>query len=345
MVCYCETWEDLEDFANEREDWLRKHLSLANGIPSHDTIGRVISQLDPSAFLACLQEWIDGLQLELKGKGIHIDGKTARHSFDSASNLKALHMVSAWVDDLSLCLGQVATDEKSNEITAVPALLELLEIRGAVVTLDAMNCQQKTVQQIVDQEADYVITVKDNQPTLHNEIREYFLEYFEGGEQDRRFRRQADKTRSRGRISQRTVTVAPVPAAIRETGKWKGIRSVGMIYRHREPVDATRPRAIGESDHVTYFISSLRPTASLIAPYVHKHWTVENSLHWTLDVTFTEDKSRIRQGAAPAIMGSLRRFVLSLLKRDTSMPKTSLKRKRLRAALNTDKLEAVLFGD
>jgi len=342
-VCYCETWEELEDFGKEREDWLRKYLSLNNGIPSHDTIARVIARLEPSAFLGCLQQWIDGLCLDLAGKGIHVDGKTMRHSFDGTNNLKALHMVSAWVDDLNLCLGQVATDQKSNEITAVPALLELLEIKGAVVTLDAMNCQQKTVEQIVDQEADYVITVKDNQPTLHEEVRQQFVEYFEGDEQDRRFRRHRRKARSRGRKTEEMVIVAPVPESIRAMGKWKGIQSIGMVHRHREPVNPENPRAIPESDHVTFFISSLRPTASLIAKHVSKHWTVENSLHWTLDVTFTEDRSRVRKGAAPAILGSLRRFVLSLLKMDTSMPNTSLKRKRLRAALNTDNLEAVLF--
>ena len=341
-ICYCETWEDIEDFGNERKEWLGKYLSLEGGIPSHDTIARVISRLDTATFYECLQSWIDSLKLDLTGKGIHVDGKTARHSFDGASNLKAMHMVSAWVDELSICLGQVATDEKSNEITAVPMLLEMLKIKGAVVTLDAMNCQQKIVEQIVEQEADYVITVKDNQPTLATAIADRFEDYFENNSQDRSVRSHRRQSRTRGRIAEQTVTVAPVPEEIKAMNKWKGIQSIGMVYRHREPIHSGNPRAIPESDHVTYFISSLRPTASLISKYVSKHWTVENSLHWTLDVTFTEDKSRIRKGSAPAIMGALRRFVLSLLKRDTSLPKTSLKRKRLRATLNTDTLDAIL---
>lgn len=344
-ICYCETWEDIEDFGHEREEWLRKYLTLENGIPGHDTIARVISRLDPAMFFECLQQWIGSLKLDLRGKGIHVDGKTARRSFDGNSNLQAMHMVSAWVDEESICLGQLATDQKSNEITAVPMLLELLEIKGAVVTLDALNCQQKTVQQIVDREADYVIAAKANQPKLFEAVLDQFIEFDDKDQRDRRFRSVRKTTRSRGRETQRTITVAPVSEEIIATGKWAGIKSVIRVTRQREAVNADNPRAIAETHSVAFFISSLPPTASLVAKYIDKHWTVENSLHWTLDVTFTEDKSRVSKGSAPAIMGSLRRFALSLLKRDTSMPKTSLKRKRLRAALNTDNLEAVLFGN
>ena len=343
-ICYCETWEDIEDFGKERQEWLGKYLELKNGIPGHDTIARVISRLDTADFFECLQQWIVGLQLELKGRGVHIDGKTARHSFDNASNLKAMHMVSAWVDEVSLCLGQVATDQKSNEITAIPLLLEMIEIKGAVVTLDAMGCQEKIVDKIVEREADYVITAKNNQPKLCKAIAEQFEQYFEDDLRDKAVRSNKQVSRDRGRLAERTVIVAPVPASIKATGKWAKIKTIGMVHRHREATNKDNPRGIKETDHATYFISSLPPNASLVAKHVNKHWTVENKLHWTLDVTFTEDKSRVRKGSAPAIMGSLRRFVLSLLKRDTSMPKTSLKRKRLRAALNTDKLEAILFG-
>ena len=182
-ICYCETSEDIEDFGKERQEWLGNYLDLKNGIPGHDTIARVISRLDTADFFECLQQWIDGLQLELKGRGVHIDGKTARHSFDNASNLKAMHMVSAWVDEVSLCLGQVATDQKSNEITAIPLLLEMIEIKGAVVTLDAMGCQEKIVDKIVEREADYVITAKNNQPKLCKAIAEQFEQYFEDDRQ------------------------------------------------------------------------------------------------------------------------------------------------------------------
>jgi len=190
-----------------------------------------------------------------------------------------------------------------------------------------------------------VITVKGNQPALHEAIVQTLMDYQEDDLRDPRVRSNRQQKRSRGRQTDQTVIVAPVPKAIKDTGKWEGIQSIGMVYRHREAIHPDRQRAIEESDHVTYFISSLRPTASLIAKYVGKHSTVENSLHWTLDVTFTENQSRVRKGISPAIMAGLRRFVLSLLKRDTSMPKTSLKRKRLRSALNTDTLETVLFGN
>ena len=343
-IANCETWEEIVDFGVERREWFEQFLELKNGIPSHDTFGRVIAALDTAKFFECLQGWVTQLQLDMQGKGIHIDGKTARHSFDNASNKQALHMVSAWVDEHKVCLGQVATDAKSNEITAIPMLLDLLNIKGAVVTLDAMGCQEKITKAIIEKEADYVITAKDNQPSLVKAIATQFSIYEDNDYKDREVRSAKSLSRSRGRIQERVVTVAPVPESIKAMKKFAGIKSIGMVYRHREPVNPDNPRAIKVSDTVTYFISSLPPTASLIAKHVNKHWTVENSLHWSLDVTFTEDKSRIRKGFAPEIMASLKRFVITLLKRDTSMPKKSMKRKRKVAAMNSDSLEAILFG-
>ena len=343
-IANCETWDEIEDFGNERIDWFKQYLDLEHGVPSHDTIGRVISLLDTAKFFECLQDWVTQLQLDLKGRGIHIDGKAARRSFDQASNKKPLHMVSAWVDEHKVCLGQLATEEKSNEITAIPMLLDLLNIKGAVVTLDAMGCQEKITEAIIAKEADYVITAKDNQPRLVAAIARQFSEYEDRDNQDREVRTARKKTRSRGRIQEQVVTVAPVPDSIKAMNKWQGIKTIGMVYRHREAINKNNPRAIKESDNVTYFISSLPPTASKVIQYVNKHWTVENSLHWSLDVTFTEDQSRIRKGSSPEIMASLRRFVITLLKRDTSMPKKSMKRKRKVAALNSAALEAILFG-
>ena len=343
-IANCETWEEIKDFANERKEWFQQYLELKNGLPSEDTIARVISMLDTAKFFECLQDWVTQLQLDLQGKGIHLDGKTARHSFDHKNNQKALHMVSAWVDEHKVCLGQLATEQKSNEITAIPMLLELLDIQGAVVTLDAMGCQEKITETIIAKEADYVITAKKNQPSLLSAIQEQFQEYAAGDFQDRKVRSHRTDSRSRGRIQKNVVTVAPVPESIQAMDKFAGIRTIGMVRRHREAIHKDNPKAIKESDNVTYFISSLPPTASKVARHVNKHWTVENSLHWSLDVTFTEDRSRIRKGSAPEIMSSLRRFVISLLKRDTSMPKKSMKRKRKVAAMNSDALEAILFG-
>ncbi|MCL4162722.1 UNVERIFIED_CONTAM: hypothetical protein GTU68_018161 [Idotea baltica] len=343
-IANCETWDEIEDFGNERLEWFEQYLELQHGIPSHDTIARVISALDTAKFFECLQEWVTQLQLDIQGKGIHIDGKTARRTFDHKNNKKALHMVSAWVDEHKVCLGQLATEEKSNEITAIPMLLELLNIKGGVVTLDAAGCQEKITKVIIAQEADYVITAKDNQPKLVQAIAEQFSKYEDNEYKDREVRSTRTKSRSRGRIQEQVVTVAPVPDSIKSMKKWQGIKTIGMVYRHREAINKDNPRAIKESDNVTYFISSLPPTASKVAKHVNKHWTVENSLHWSLDVTFTEDKSRIRKGNSPEIMASLRRFVLTLLKRDTSMPKKSMKRKRKIAAMNSNSLAAILFG-
>ena len=207
-ICGAESWTDVERFGEKKIEWFKKFLKLENGIPSHDTIGRVFAALDTAAFNVCLQDWIEHLQLELRGQGVHIDGKTVRHSFDAATNRKALHLVSAWADGLSICLGQVATDEKSNEITAVPMLLELLEIRGAVITLDAMNCQRKTVAKIRDKQADYVITVKKNQGkrasvlgVWRGELPESPMSLASHNSQDTRAYRRANRDRCSGTAS------------------------------------------------------------------------------------------------------------------------------------------------
>lgn len=344
-ICGAESWTDVERFGWEKYDWFKTFLELENDIPSHDTIGRVFAALDTAAFNVCLQDWIEHLQLELRGQGIHIDGKTARHSFDAATNRKALHLVSAWADGLSICLGQVATDAKSNEITAVPMLLDLIEIRGGVVTLDAMNCQRKTVAKIRDNQADYLITVKKNQEGLHQQIEEAFLEFGEENFKSRSCRSHTTKRKTRGRIEERTVVVAAAPRSLKESGRWSDIATIGMVYRHREVDPKSKgEKSIKESDHVTYFISSLPPKAKLVESYVSKHWTVENRLHWTLDVTFTEDASRIRKGNGQEIMGSFRRLALSILKRDTSLKKESIRGKRLIAGWNNLALSAIIAG-
>ena len=344
-IAGCDCWTEVAQFARERIDWFRKFIPLKNGIPSHDTIGRVLSALDTASFQACLLEWVNRLCLDMRGQGIQIDGKTLRRSFDAASNRQALHVVSAWCNGLSVCLGQVATDEKSNEITAVPMLLELLNIDGAVVTLDAMNCQRKTVAKICDKGADYVITVKRNQKKLHKAIREEFERLGEDNFRSSRCRSHRTTRKTRGRIEERTVTVAPVPRALKETAAWANLKTIGMVYRHREEDPKSRINSpIPETDHVTYFISSLPTRAKTISKYVREHWTVENKLHWTLDVTFTEDSSRIRKGSGPEVMAAIRRTALSILKRDTSMPKRSLRLKRKTAGWSPDALEAIIRG-
>lgn len=344
-VAGCETYTEVEQFAGERHDWFRKFLRLENGIPSHDTIGRVLAALDSHSFQACLHDWIDHLCLDLRGQGVHIDGKTLRHSFDTATNRQALHMVSAWSSGLQVCLGQIATEEKSNEITAVPMLLDLLNIEGAVVTLDAMHCQRKTVAKIRDRKADYLITVKKNQRNLFQQVASEFEKFGEDNYRSSKCRSHRETRQTRGRLEERIVYVAAAPRSLKETGQWADLKTIGMVYRHRE-ADPKSQRQTPEptSDRVTFFISSLPPTAKRVAQYVHSHWSVENSLHWTLDVTFTEDSSRIRQGNGPEILASLRRIALTILKRDTSQQKMSIRLKRKVASWSQEAMEAIILG-
>jgi predicted transposase YbfD/YdcC len=322
----------VERFGNEKIEWFRTFLRLENGIASHDTFGRVFAALDTNEFYACLSNWIASLQLDLKGKTVAIDGKTLRRSFDKSAGRTALHMVTAWVSDLHLSIGQLATEEKSNEITAVPQLLEMLAIEGAVVTLDAMHCQKKTAKAIRERKADYVLQVKGNQPKLYEELQELFIAH---GEEDYRgVRRHTTVEKGHGRVERREYYVRAAPQEL--ASQWQDIRSVGMVYRHREMNDHS-------SDEVSFFLSSLPPKVRALARHVRDHWGVENGLHWSLDVTFSEDLSRIRKGNGQEIAGGLRRLALSILKQDTTL-KESLRGKRLRAGWNNDTLQAILTG-
>lgn len=332
-ICGAEGWADVERFGKMKRDWFARFLSLENGIPSHDTFGRLFARLDTQEFQTCVHNWLLNLGLQLKDQGISIDGKTLRHSFDTATGKSALHVVSAWASQLRICLGQVAVDGKSNEITAVPKLLELLELTGAVVTLDAMHCQKGTTAAIRAKKADYVITVKANQPTLHDAVQQFFLDAANRDYQGVRIHKTTE--RNRGRVERREVYVAPAPAELSESGEWVGLRSIGMIYRYRHDGD--------ESHTVTFFISSLPPRVKRIARHVRGHWGVENSLHWVLDVTFAEDASRIRKDNSPEIAGIFRRLALSVLQQDTSI-KSSIRGKRLQAGWNEEILEGILCG-
>jgi predicted transposase YbfD/YdcC len=334
-ICGVDNWADLERFAYAKKDWFRRFLELENGIPSHDTFGTVFARLDTEEFHDCLQQWIESLAICLQGQGVHIDGKTLRQSFDSEAGRSALRMVSAWASGEHLCLGQIAVDEHSNEITAVPKLLEMLELSGAVVTLDAMHCQQETAQAIRKQEADYILTVKGNQKSLREIIAAEFVRYAENGFSDSRVRTHKTTERSHGRDELRAYTVAPAPAELRKMG-WCDIKTIGMVYRERTANGKT-------SEELIYFISSLPPKVREIAKHVRNHWAVENQLHWSLDVTFAEDASRIRKGNGQEIAGGFRRVALSLIKRNTTV-KASLRGKRLMAGWNPAVLKQILSG-
>ena len=333
-ICGAEGWADVERFGKAKRDWFARFLELPNGIPSHDTMGRVFARLDTAQFLACLHNWLQSMNLDLKERGIAIDGKTLRRSFDKGSGKSALHVVSAWASGLRLCLGQVAVDDKSNEITAVPKLLELLELTGAVVTVDAMHCQRETAAAIRARGADYIFTVKQNQPTLCDELSRMFSRFGERGYQKSGVRTWITNERSHGRTERREYHVAPVPADWRLRHEWMDVRSVGMIHRYRQCGDKVHEEAV-------FVISSLPPKVKRIAEKIRGHWGIENSLHWVLDVTFSEDSSRIRKGDAPEIASIFRRLALNVLQRDTSV-KSSIRGKRLLAGWNVSILEQIL---
>lgn len=332
-VCGIDTWTDLEEFVCVKIEWFRKYLTLENGVPSHDTFGRVFALLDTDEFHVCLQRWIESLAVCLRDQGVHIDGKVLRRSFDTASDTKALTMVSAWASNAGLCLGQVAVDADSNEITAVPKLLKLLDISGAIVTLDAMHCQKETARAIRKKDADYLLTVKGNQPELKQFIEGLFERHAEEGFRDSRVRTHKTGEQGHGREELRVYTVAPAPAALRKQG-WVDARTVGMVYRSRIVKGK-------ETCEVVYFISSLEPQVRRLAKQLRNHWTVENQLHWSLDVTFSEDASRIRKGASPEIAAGFRRLALSLIKQNTTR-KASLRAKRLIAGWDETFLEEIL---
>lgn len=335
-ICGADSWVDVEKFGVAKQAWFSRFLNLPNGIPSHDTFGRVFARLDTQEFLLGVQNWLRSLHLSLKDQGVAIDGKSLRGAVDAASGKSALHLVSAWASGLRLSLGQVAVDGKSNEITAVPQLLDLLELTGAVVTMDAMHCQKNTVAAIRAKGADYLIAVKDNQPKLHTLLHELFISY---GEQDYKvpgLRCHKTVERNRGRDETRICYAIAAPKELRASSEWLDVQSVVMIYRECQRG--------GKLQHeVSFFLTSLPPKVKRIASYIRGHWGIENSLHWTLDVTFSEDRSRIRTGNAPEIASIFRKLALMVLQRDTSS-KGSLRGKRLQAGWNEDFLERILCG-
>lgn len=337
FLCGAEGWEDVERYGSIKRDWLAKWLELPNGIPSHDTFRRLFRALRPAEFVRCLQSFVTTLQAECQGRQIAIDGKTICGSFDTATNRSALHLVSAWSTEAGLSLGQVAVDSKSNEITAVPSLLAMLELEGATVTLDAMHCQRETAAEIRQRGADYVLCVKGNQQKLHEAVSQAFMAHAEADFNAPAIRRYKTTDAGHGRHETREYFVAPAPKALVAAGQWRDLSMIGMVIRTRQVGDA-EPR-----DEVTYYISSLPVKVKGFARVVRGHWRIENTLHWCLDVTFAEDRSRIRAGNAPENVALLRRLALSILKQDTSLDE-SLRGKRLMAGWDNRTLEGILCG-
>ncbi len=316
-------WAEVERYGRAKLDFFRRFLDLPHGIPSHDTFGRVFARLKPDALLACVTRWLAALGRAVDGEVVAIDGKTLRGSFDTAAGQSPLHLVSAFATDARLVLGQVACDAKSNEITAIPLLLELLDLNGAVVTIDAMGCQAKIARAIRDAGADYVLAVKDNQPTLHAAVIDAFVAYAEADYADPALRRFATVGRGHGRDERREYFCAPVPAAVKASEAWADVASIGMVLRSRTVAGQT-------SEELSYFISSRPPKVKAFAKAVRDHWGIENRVHWVLDVTSAEDKSRVRSDRGPENLATLRRLALSILQNDATV-NDSLKGKRQRA--------------
>ena len=334
VIAGAEGWEDIEEFGKQKHDWLKKYLRLPGGIPSHDTISRVFRRIKPEAFQQGFARWIESLHERLGLRQVAIDGKTLRRSHDRRTMKSALHAVSAWSVENHLVLGQQAVREKSNEIIAIPKLLELLELQGAIVTIDAMGCQKEIAAKIVRGGGDYVLAVKDNQPKLHAALHEHFLHLHESDFATADCRRRVTRETAHGRKEERYYYQSPLPDSLRRfAGDWSGLATIGQVVSLTE-------REGKEVSEVRYYISSLPPGVKRFAGAVRGHWGIENSLHWVLDMTFREDESRIRKDHGPENFALLRRFAVSLIKQDTSPG--SIRRKRKRAAWNNQALAKIV---
>jgi predicted transposase YbfD/YdcC len=334
-IAGAQDWQEIETFGRKRKDWLRRFLELPNGVPSHDTFERVFDRLQPRAFQACFREWVRAVSEALRIKHVAIDGKTLRGS--GSAKLGPLHLVSAWATAQRLSLGQVAVDAKSNEITAIPALLELLDLKGALVTIDAMGCQKDIAAKIVAAGGDYALTVKDNQPHLLEDIQARFAwaldRDFAGVEHDTYETRE----RGHGREEYRWYTVLHGTAGIRHHEEWAGLAAIGMCYSERTVAGGKT------TAEARYFIGSKRASAKYYGTGLRNHWGIENSLHWQLDVTFQEDRNRVTRRNAAENLALLRRLTLSLLQAHPA--KLSIAKKRFAAALDPGFLEEILRGD
>lgn len=325
VICGADSWVDVEMFGKSKKDWLSRMLELPNGIPSHDTFGRVFARIDPVQFEACFTEWVQAVNEVIEGQIVAIDGKTLRRSYDRRGDKTAIHMVSAWASANRLVLGQIRVDDHSNEITAIPELLSTLDVSGCTVTIDAMGCQKEIATTITDQGADYVLALKQNQPQLYDDVTEMF-DHAQGSEfsnLDHHFSETIEK--GHGRIEKRRCWAVSDPdhlGYVNDRNQWAGLKSLAMVESERTENGKT-------STQTRYYISSLPNDARRLLSSARTHWGIENSVHWVLDVAFDEDASRVRQGNAAENLSVLRRMALNMLKQEsTSQGGVAAKRKR-----------------
>ena len=335
----CEGWKSIRDFGLLKLDWLRQYLPYENGIPVDDTLARVMRRLDTKQFANCFTNWIQSVTKATHGDVIAIDGKTLRRSHDISADKSAIHMVSAWSSANGVVLGEEKTAEKSNEITAIPELLNSLAIKGCIVSIDAMGCQKDIAEKIIKQKGNYLLALKGNQGNLHEEVSSFLItaknDNFKNVEHD--FYEDIDA--GHGRIEVRrayAIDFKKYKKHLPSGSQWKKLTSIIMIETTREARDfKTKDRR--------FYISSCDASAEDLLNAARKHWGVENSLHWTLDVTFREDESRIRKDASPENYAIFRHIALNIIRKDTSID-ASVKRKRHMAALNDDVRSTLLQG-
>ena len=337
VICYCESWEDLELFANERLDFLKNYLAFEHGVPDKNTLARVMAALNPKQFKTSFTRWVESFKSSSMGS-IAIDGKTLRRSYDAANNSPAIHMVSAFATEARLVLGQVKTEAKSNEITAIPELLNQIKIKGLIISIDAMGCQKSIAEKIINEGGDYVLSLKENHPTLLEDV-ELFLQteiHKKTSQNHLKFKEEIDK--GHGRLETRQYWITEKINWLDSKVDWKNLKSIGCVKRTREIKGKI-------TTEWAYFISSLSDNAEIFGKVVRNHWSIENQLHWVLDVVFDEDQSRIRSKNAAENMAVVRHFVMNILQKAKSFHKGSMKQLRKKAGWNTNTLKTLLELD
>ena len=335
VICGCKSWEEVALYAEHKADWLSTFLELPGGTPSKDTFRRLFARLKPAAFQACFRNWTQALAARLGVKQVAIDGKALRGSHDRGLGKAGLHLVSAWATANHLTLGQVAVEGKSNEITAIPKLLELLDLAGALVTIDALGCQKEIARRIREGGGHYVLAVKGNQDRLLEDVQACFAAELEKPAGEGRWSCHEATERGHGRIETRQTFTIDRPVGIRDEALWQDLRTITMVVSER--------RVVGQeaTTEIRYYIGSKAGRAKEYSRYIRSHWAIENTLHWTLDMAFDEDRSRVRKDHGPENLALLRRLAVSVLKNATTC-KGSIRQKQLQALLDDSILEQML---
>jgi predicted transposase YbfD/YdcC len=335
VMAFAEGWEDIETYGKAKEGWLKKFLPLEHGIPQHDVYRRVFTRLKSEAVASCFMAWVRAIKQDISREVIAIDGKTVRGSFNTRQETKAIHLVSAWATENRLVFAQVKTDEKSNEITAIPTLLEMIALKGCIVTIDAMGCQYKIADQIVEAQADYLFALKENQGTLYEDVKIYF-EDVDDAHADPNVAVHTTFDVDHGRLEKRFHGITgEVSWLVERHPLWKSIKSIGVIDARRETGDKV-------SFERRYYVTSLPPDPVLFAATSRAHWGIENSLHYVLDVVYGEDEARIKSGEGPENWAYFRKIGMTVARADRES-KSSIKSRVKQMAWNDEYLERLLF--